>query len=160
MEIKDKEVYRAGLLAAKELGSKPKITPEDLADPVKLDSAIEAKIKQDKLEQQAQTDAEAKTLEDDRLKAENEELRRTLEAAKTAGFSSPSVGSGHNENSESKPQGYWSEPQKAELRQMYQSRNLYSSEQIDTMIKRAEDIARAKSATSERGNDLSDTRPY
>ena len=160
-ETKDKEIYRAGLLAAKNLGGgKAKLKPEDVADPEKLDAAIDAKIQQDKLEQQALREAEEKALADEKLKAENEELRRSLEAAKTAGYSAPSVGSGHNENSESQPKGYWSDAQKAELRQIYASRNMYSTEQIDQMVKTAEEIARAKTATSERSNTMTPTRKY
>ncbi len=159
-ETKDKEIYRAGLLAAKELGGKPKITPEDMADPKKLDSAIDAKIQQENTEKQALAEAEAKAIEDERLKAENEELRRSLDAAKTAGFSAPGVGSGHNESSESQPQGYWSDAQRAHLRQIYASRNMYTSEKIEQMVKKAEEIAQSKSATSDRPNDMTPTRQY
>lgn len=160
-EVKDKEIYRAGLLAAKNLGgSKSKIKPEDLADPEKLDSAIEAKIQEKDLEQKALQEATAKAAEEERLRAENDELRRSLAAAQSAGYSASSVGSGHSENSESKPQGYWSDAQRDELRQIYVSRNMYTQEQIERMVTKAEEIARTKTATSDRKNDLVKTRQY
>lgn len=160
-ETADKEVYRAGLLAAKNLGGKAKhIKPEDLSDPEKLESAIDAKIQEKELEQKALQEATAKATEEATLRRENEELRRSLEAAKTAGFSGAGAGSGHNEHSESKSQSYWSDGQKAELRQIYASRNMYTPEQIEKMVSKAEEIARTKTATSDRANDLTKTRSY
>jgi hypothetical protein len=158
----DKEVYRSGLLAAKDLGKKAKhITQEVLEDPEKLESAIEAKIQDKELTDKAYAEAEAKVKEDERLRKENEELRRSLEAAQTAGFAGgASMGSGHNENSESKPTGYWSDAQKNELRQIYTSRGLYSQDQITKMLAKAEEIARTKTATSDRQNDMTKTRSY
>lgn len=158
-EAKEKEIYRSGLLAAKELGKKTKrITQDDLADPEKLEEAIEAKIQDKELETKALQDAEQSVSQAEALRKENEELRRSLEAAKVSNYAG--IGSGHNENSESKPTGYWSDGQRNELRQIYQSRNMYSPDQIDKMISKAEEIARTKTATSPRNNDLTKTRSY
>lgn len=161
-ETKEKEIYRSGLLAAKDLGRKAKrLTKEDLEDPEKLETAIEAKIQDKELTDKALAEAETKAKEDERLKKENEELRRSLEAAQTAGYTGgASMGSGHNENSESKQTGYWSDAQRNELRQIYASRGMYSQDQITKMVAKAEDIARTKTATSDRTNDLTKTRSY
>jgi len=161
-ETKEKEIYRGGLLAAKDLGKTAKrITSEDLSDPERLEKAIEAKIQDKELEQKAVLDTEQSLSAAEKLRKENEELRRSLEAAQTAGFSGGSgAGSGHNENSETKGTTYWSEMQKNELRQIYASRGLYSQEQIEKMVSKAEQIAQSKTALSERGNDLTKTRPY
>lgn len=161
-ETKDKEIYRSGLLAAKDLGKQAKrITSEDLADPVKLETAIEAKIQEKELEAKALKEAEQQVSRDEALRKENEELRRSLEAAQSAGYGgSASLGSGHNENSESKPAGYWSDAQRNELRQIYSSRGLYSNDQIEKMVAKAEEIARTKTAQAARVNDLTKTRSY
>jgi hypothetical protein len=140
-ETRDKEIYRAGLLAVKD--KKPKrLSAEVLADPEQLESALEAKIEDRELEQKALQEAEAKATADEQLLRENEELRRSLDAAKTAGYAGSGGGSGHNEHSESKPTSYWSDAQKSELRQMYQSRGLYSPDQIEKLVTKAEEIAR------------------
>lgn len=159
-ETKEKEIYRGGLLAAKDLGKTAKrITSEELNDPEKLEKAIEAKIQDKELEQKAATETEQTLSAAEKLRKENEELRRSLEAAQTAGFSGGAgTGSGHNENSESKSTSYWSDGQKNELRQIYQSRGLYSHDQIEKMVAKAEQIAQSKTALAERGNDLTKTR--
>jgi hypothetical protein len=132
-----------------------------LSDPEKLEEAIDAKIQDKELEEKAILEAEASAAKDEQLKRENDELRRTLEAARTAGFGGiASVGSGHNESSESKPAGYWSEAQRNELRNIYASRNMYSPEQISKMVQKAEEIAMTKTAQAARSNDLSKTRQY
>ncbi len=162
-ETKEKEIYRAGLLAAKDLGKKQKrITQEDLASPEKLEEVIDAKIEERDLEKRAAQEVEEKAIQADKLRAENEELRRALEAGKSAGGfgGTASVGSGHNEHSESKPQGYWSDAQKSELRQIYNSRNIYTQDQIERMITKAEEIARTKTAQASRMNDMTKTRQY
>lgn len=162
-ETSEKEIYRAGLLAAKDLGKKQKrITQEDLASPEKLEEVIDAKIQERDLEKKAAQEVEEKAIQADKLRAENEELRRALEAGKSAGGfgGTASVGSGHNEHSESKPQGYWSDAQKSELRQIYNSRNIYTQEQIEKMITKAEEIARTKTAQASRVNDMTKTRQY
>ena len=162
-ETKEKEIYRAGLLAAKDLGKKQKrITQEDLSSPEKLEEAIDAKIQERDLEKKAIQEAEEKAIQADKLRAENEELRRALEAGKSAGGfgGTASVGSGHNEHSESKPKGYWSDAQKNELRQIYNSRGIYSAEQVEKMIIKAEEIAQSKTAQSPRNNDMTKTRTY
>ena len=161
-ETKDKEIYRAGLLSAKDLGKRAKrITSDDLADPEKLETAIEAKIQDKELEQKAIQEAAQDAGKDEALRRENEELRRSLEAARTAGYGgSASMGSGHNENSESKSASYWSDSQKQELRQIYASRNMYSSDQIEKLVTKAEEIARTKTAQSARSNDLQKKRSY
>lgn len=161
-ETKDKEIYRGGLLAAKDLGKRAKrITTEELADPEKLETAIEAKFQDKELEAKAIQEAEQSVNRDEALKKENEELRRSLEAAKTAGYGgSASMGSGHNENSESTQSGYWSDAQRNELRQIYTSRGIYSGDQIEKMVKKAEEIAVTKTAQAARNNDLQKTRSY
>lgn len=161
-ESKDKEVYRAGLLAAKDLGKKPKrLTAETIADPEALESIIDAKIQDRDLEQKLTQDTERKLQEDETLRRENEELRRSLDAAQTAGFSGGyGSGSGHNENSVSKPSGYWSDQQRADLVKIYESRAMYSPDQIKTMVVKAEEIARTKTAQSARSNDVSPKRRY
>ena len=158
----DKDVYRAGLLAAKQLGGKAKkLTPEDLADPEKLESAIDAKIQDKELEKKALDEATQKVADSEALRLENEELKRSLEAAKTAGFQGGvSGGAGVNEHSETRPNTYWTDAQRNELRNMYVSRNLYTAEQIEKMVKKAEEIARNKTATASRNNDLVKTRQY
>jgi hypothetical protein len=162
-ETKDKEIYRAGLLAAKDLTKKTKrVTQEDLESPEKLDEVIDAKIQERDLEKKAVQDAEAEVIEKEKLRAENEELRRALEAGKSAGGfgGTAGVGSGHNERSESKPQGYWSEAQKNELRQIYNSRGMYTSDQVEKMLVKAEEIAQNKTAQSARPNDMTKVRSY
>lgn len=161
-ETKDKEIYRAGLLSAKDLGKRTKrIAPEDLEDPEKLEAAIEAKFQDKELEQKALQEVEQSVSRDEALKKENEELRRSLEAAKTAGYGgSASMGSGHNERSETTSTGYWSDAQRNELRQIYNSRGIYSGEQVEKMVKKAEEIAVLKTAQSARSNDITKTRPY
>ncbi len=161
-ESKDKEIYRSGLLAAKDLGKSAKrLSAEVLADPEQLEKAIEAKIQDKELEQKAFQEAAQKSSQEETLKKENEELRRSLEAAQTAGYGgSASMGAGHNENSESKPTGYWSDGQKNELRNIYSSRGLYTGEQIERMVKKAEEIAGTKTATSDGNNGVTKTRSY
>ena len=162
-ESKEKEIYRAGLLAAKDLGKKAKrISLEQLEDPEKLEEAIDAKIQDRELEHKATQETEQQVAESEKLRAENEELRRALDAGKSAGGfgGTAGVGSGHNENSESKPTGYWSDSQKAELREIYSSRGMYTTEQIEKMVVLAETIAQNKTAQSARKNDVVKTRRY
>lgn len=161
-ESRDKEIYRSGLLAAKELGkSSKRITSEDLEDPERLEKAIDAKFQERELEQKAAQEAQQKIDDAEKLRKENEELRRSLEAAKTSGYSSgSSMGSGHNEHSEAKQVGYWSDVQKNSLREIYASRGLYTQDQIEKMVMKAEEIARTNTALSERKNDLAKTRQY
>jgi len=158
----DKEIYRAGLLAAKQLGKKAKkITLEDLSDPDKLESVIDAKIQDRELEQKALEEAARKASEEERLRLENEELRRSLEATKMASLhGGVGSGTGVNENSISKPNTYWTEEQRNELRRIYASRNMYSPEQIEKMVKKAEEIAITRTATSPRDNDIVEKRRY
>ena len=159
---KEREIYRSGLLAAKELGKKSKrITEDDLSNPEKLESAIDAKIEERELEKKALREAEEVSEREANLRKENEELRRSMEAFKSSGGGSSAwTGSGHNENSESKPQSYWSDAQKQELRSMYAQRGFFTEKQIDTLVAKAEQIARTNSAQSERGNDMAKTRQY
>ena len=162
-ETKEKEIYRAGLLSAKDLSKKAKrITQDDLENPEKLEEAINAKIEERNLEQKAVQEVEQKSQEEARLRAENEELRRSLEASKTAGGfgGTAGMGAGHNEHSESKPQGYWSEGQRNELRSIYNSRGMYSAQQVELMVTKAEEIAQSKTAQSARNNDMTKTRSY
>jgi hypothetical protein len=162
-ETKEKEIYRSGLMAAKELGRTAKrVTAETLEDPAKLEEAIDAKIQERELERKTETDVEARLAEDKRLREENEELRRSLESAKASGGfgGSASTGSGHNESSESKPQGYFSDAQRGELVAMYRSREMYTPEQITKMVARAEELARSRAGGTARGNDLVKTRSY
>jgi len=162
-ETKEKEIYRAGLLSAKDLSKKAKrITQDELENPEKLEEAINAKIEERDLEKKAAQEIEQKSQEEARLRAENEELRRSLEASKNAsGFGgTASMGAGHNESSESRPQGYWSEAQRNELRSIYNSRGMYSSQQVELMVKKAEEIAQSKTAQSARNNDMTKTRSY
>lgn len=152
-ERSEKENYRAGLLSRKEQDKKLKrLSQEDLSDPEKLEKVIEEKIQDTKLEEKltAETEAKAKYYAD--LEKENAELARSLEAAKTSGGSGG--GAGINEHSTSKPQGYFSPAQKAELRKIYESHGQYSPEMIDKMMSRAEDIARQKAGSGALKNDL------
>lgn len=159
-ESKEKEIYRAGLLAAKDLGKKTRrITQDIMEDPDKLEEAIDAKMQERELERKAAEDAEAQRAEIERIRRENEELRRAAEAQASA-RSSGGASQGVNERSESAPAGYWSEAQKAELRSIYASRGMYSEKQIAAMVAKAEEIASSKKATSERGNDIVATRRY
>lgn len=161
-ETKDKEVYRSGLLAAKDLGRAAKrITVDDMSDPELLEKAIDAKIEHTELERKAAEETRQKAESDEAVRKENEELRRTLEALQAAGSGgSQGMGSGHNESSESRPSTYWTDAQRSELRQIYTSRGIYNAGQIDSMVKKAEEIAIAKTAQSSRANDIVKTRPY
>lgn len=162
-ETKEKEIYRAGLLSAKDLSKKAKrITQDELENPEKLEEAINAKIEERDLEKKAVQEVEQKSQEEARLRAENEELRRSLEASKSSGGfgGTAGMGAGHNESSESKPQGYWSEAQRNELRNIYNSRGMYSPQQVELMVTKAEEIAQSKTAQSARTNDMTKTRSY
>lgn len=160
-EKKDKEVYRSGLLAAKDLGrSAKRITSEDMSDPELLEKAIEAKIQDTELERKAAEESRQKAEAEAALRKENEELRRAMEAMQSSGGGGAGTGSGHNESSESRPPGYWTEAQRGELRQIYSSRGIYSEAQIELMVKKAEEIAVSKTAQSERANDMVKVRQY
>lgn len=159
-ETRDKENYRAGLLSRKEQDKKNRrLTAEDLSDPAKVEEAIEAKIQERELDAKVSAESEASLKRMQELEKQNAELARSLEAAKTSGGSA-SDGAGINEASVSKPQGYWSESQRAELREIYTSHGLYSAEMIEKMILRAEQIAKDKSATGHLKNDLVPKRKY
>jgi hypothetical protein len=157
-ETRDKENYRAGLLSKKEFEKRAKSEPLDLTDPSKAEEYIESKLQERELERKATEDASKESEERERLRKENDELRRSLEA-RSAAVGGISGGSGTSET-ESKPQGYWSDSQKDELRQIYATRGFYSSEQVEKMVARAEQIARSKTALAERNNDLTPTRKY
>ena len=165
-ETKEKEIYKSGLLAAKELAKGAKrVTAETLEDPAKLDEAIDAKIRGRELEKKvSEASPEAVESADERvrkLEEQNAELMRSLEAAKTSGGFGGSAGAGSGRSEvESKPAGYWSDAQRDELRGIYRSRGFYSEKQIETMVAKAEEIARNKLAQSARGNDLVKTRSY
>lgn len=153
-ETRDKENYRAGLLSKKELDKKNRrLTAEDLADPVKVEEAMEAKIQEAALEAKVSTDVEAEANARKKLETELEETKRALEAAKTSGGGAGG-GAGIQENSASKPQGYFSDVQKAELRRIYTSHGLYTPDMIEKMIVRAEEIAKQKAGSESRVNDL------
>lgn len=155
------ENYKAGLLSRKEFDkAKRKLTAEDLSDPSKIEAHVEAVITDRELDRKAEEDAQkalAEAAEVKKLREDNAELARSLEAAKAAGGGSASA-SGVDPASVSKPQGYWSAEQKAEIRQIYESHG-YTKEQVDKMVARAEQMAQTNSATSERGNDLVKKRP-
>ena len=157
-EQQEKEIYRAGLLSAKDFSKKSRrITQDVMEDPDKLEEAINAKLQERELEEKARQEAEAKAAENARIIKENEELRRALDAKSAA---TQTGGSGINEHSESKPQGYWSDAQRQTLREIYASRGMYTSKQIDFMVKKAEEIAQNRTAQSARINDMAPTRQY
>lgn len=157
-EQQEKEIYRAGLLSAKDFSKKSRrITQDVMEDPDKLEEAINAKLQERELEEKARQEAEAKAAENARIIKENEELRRALDAKSAA---TQTGGSGINEYSESKPQGYWSDAQRQTLREIYASRGMYTSKQIDFMVKKAEEIAQNRTAQSARINDMAPTRQY
>ena len=150
----ERENYKAGLLSRREHDKKNRrLTAEDLGDPKKVEEAVEAIVNDRELDAKVQADAQASIAETKRLREENEELQRSLESAKAAGGGATSS-SGVDPASVSKPSGYWSAEQKAEIRRMYESTGLYRPEQVDRMIVRAEQMAQSGSVGSERGNDV------
>lgn len=141
----DKEVYRAGMLSMKERKQK-KLAPEDITDPEKLSKFIEDKADEKAQERELTDKATAEAERRLKLEKENEELRRALEAKAAAG-STVGFGSSPANAPEVKPQGYLSEERKTELRDIYRTRGFYSDAEIDTMVKRAEELMSTHRAT-------------
>lgn len=159
---KDRDSYRAGMLAKQEVDKKLKKGEViDLSDAQKATEFIEAKLEAKKLEDQAIADIQRQTSELDaanKRAEEAEERARAMEAKLSASGFSAGGSAGVNEHSESKPTGYWSDEQKAELRSIYSSRGMYNPDQIEKMVARAEQIARNRMATGTLNNDLVPTR--
>jgi len=164
-EAKDKEIYRAGLLAAKKFGKKPKeaLAEGEAPKADDVESVVESKMAEKETLDKAQSEAADAAEEREKLRRENEELKRTIEARSSAsGFAG---GAGQSEHSESKPVSYWSDAQKTELRQIYQSRGFYKPEVIEKMIVEAEKNAMAYASkgtatTLEKGNTMFPKRQY
>lgn len=144
-ERKDKEIYKAGMLAMK----KPKkLTAEDAADPEKLNAHIADKVDEALTEKQLTDKAAHEAAEIESMRKRNEELERALES-RQASTGGAGGGAGASANSpDPKPTSYFSDEQKAELRRMYEARGFYTKEQIDQMVVRAEQIAKTNAQTN------------
>lgn len=153
---RDRDNYRAGLLAKKEFDKRAK-QGIDLSEPEKVEELLDAKLEQKKLEEKAERETEAEREAREKLEAENAELRRALESSRSS--SSPVGGAGRSE-SEAKPQGYWSDDQRNELRQILNSRGFYSQQQVDTIVKMAESRAQKGTALSPSDNVMVKKRQY
>ena len=162
-EAKDKEIYRSGLLVAKQLGKSKKAEADGEQKVEDVDEIVEKKLAEKELISKAESEAVAIAEEREKLQKENEELKRSLEAKhSSSGFAG---GAGHSETSESKPVSYFSEEQKAELRQIYESRGFYKPEVIEKMMIEAEKNALSYSrkgtgAHLEKGNTMFQKRQY
>lgn len=143
-ERKDKEIYKAGMLAMK----KPKkLSAEDAADPEKLNAHIADKVDEALTEKQLTDKAAHEAAEIESMRKRNEELERALES-RQAVSGGAGGGAGATANApEPKQTSYFSDEQKAELRRMYESRGFYTSADIDKMVLRAEEIAKSNSQT-------------
>lgn len=144
----DKEIYKNGLLEMKERGKK-RLTPEEMADPNKITEFVEAKVNEELESKRLQEEALKKAESDEALRKRNEELELALESMKATGKMPVSESSESANTPPVNQNSYWSMAQKAELRKIYESRGIYSKDQIDRMVDSAEKRAKTNSGALE-----------